>query len=280
MNKKLSVALATFNEENNLKDCLLSIKNIADEIIVVDGSSHDKTVQIARNFKANVYIVANQTMFHKNKRLALEKATADWILQLDADERVTSSLRDEIKNKILNIKNTDKKLINNKKDITGYCIARKNYFLGKWLKKGGQYPDYVIRLVQKGYASFPCKSVHEQIQINGKVGYLENDLIHLSSPTIAKYWQNANRYTTLTSQELNNKKVSLNLFSQLKYLFLLPIKTFINIYFRHKGFLDGFPGFLFALFSCLHDPISFLKYWENTHVRKSFNPPSQESEGY
>ncbi|GAF86475.1 unnamed protein product, partial [marine sediment metagenome] len=143
-----------------------------------------------------------------------------------------------------------------------FFIPRKNYFLGKFLKKGGQYPDYVIRLVRKEKAHFPCKSVHEQIKVKGKVGYLRNPLIHFSSPSFSRYMTNSNRYTTLTALELIKKNVSLNFFSQLKYLFWLPIKTFFNLFFRHKGFLDGFQGFVFALFSGFHHFIAFAKYWE------------------
>jgi len=250
---KLSVVLAVYNEEKNIKDCLGSVKDIADEIIVVDGSSQDKTASIARKMGAKVFVVPNQKMFHKNKQLALEKATGNWILQLDADERVTPELKKEIQQSIID---------NQQSTINGYKIPRKNLFLGRFLKKGGQYPDYVIRLVKKNKAFFPCKSVHEQIEVEGKVSQLKNPLIHLSNPTLSDYIKRANRYTSLTAIKLDNKNTPLNLFNYLKYLFFLPLKTFLSIYIRHKGFQDGFAGFMFALLSGLHFPISFIKYWE------------------
>jgi len=251
---KLSLVIATYNEEENIGDCIKSAKDIADEIIIIDGSSCDKTAEIAKDLGAKVFVVSNKQMFHKNKQLGLEKAGGEWILQLDADERVSKKLREEIY-EITKVQGSGFK-------VQGYYIPRRNLFLGRFLKKGGQYPDYVIRLVRNGKARFPCKSVHEQIKVEGEVGYLKNDLIHLAVPNFSKYLQNANRYTTLTADKYKMEKLSLNLFNKLKYLFLLPLATFLKLFVRHRGFIDGFPGFVFALFSGLHHSIAFIKYWE------------------
>jgi glycosyltransferase involved in cell wall biosynthesis len=261
---KLSVVLATYNEEKNIQPCLDSVRDFANEIIVVDGSSSDKTVPIARKLGAKVYVVPNQTMFHKNKQLALDKAQYNWILQLDADERVTEKLKKEI---LLTIRQPADK----QPTVNAYYIPRKNYFLGRFLTKGGQYPDYVIRLVRKGKAYFPCRSVHEQIAVNGSIGYLKNDLMHLGHTSFSHYLRNANRYTTLTAQELYKKNISINFISKVNFLFWLPTKTFLMIYIRHKGFMDGFPGFVFALFSGLHHAIAFIKYWQKKRLKASFN---------
>jgi glycosyltransferase involved in cell wall biosynthesis len=247
---KLSVVLATFNEEKNIKDCLESVRQLADEIVLIDGSSTDKTREIAKTLGARVFKVSNKLMFHQNKQLALEKAKGDWILQLDADERITPSLRDEIKNKISKI---------GKSQIHGFYIPRKNYFLGRWLRKGGQYPDYVIRLVRKGKAFFPCQTVHEQIKVEGEVGYLKNPLIHLAYPDLESYFKKATIYTSETAGKLKKEKGNV-LSKALVYLILKPLYTFFNIFLRHKGFYDGWRGFLFALFSGLHFPISFIKH--------------------
>lgn len=262
---KLSIVLATYNEEKNIRDCLQSIKDLADEIVVVDGSSTDKTAEIAKKLGAKVFLVSNKIMFHKNKQLALEKASGDWILQLDADERISAELTAEIKSEIRSAS------WRTKSEISGYYIPRKNYFLGKWLRKGGQYPDYVIRLIKKGKAHFPCKSVHEQIKVKGEVSYLKNPLIHFSSPSFSRYMRNANRYTSLTAGELARRNISLGFFSQLNYLFYRPLKTFFILYFRHKGFIDGFHGFVFAIFSGLHHFIAFVKYWEKKNLKKDFS---------
>lgn len=158
----LSVVLATFNEERNLSDCLDSVKNIIDEIIVVDGGSTDNTLEIARKYRAIIIQTTNPPIFHINKQKAINAATKDWILQLDADERVSIELEKEIQ-----------LIINNKSSVSGYWIPRKNWFLGRFLTKGGQYPDYTLRLYRKGKGALPQKSVHEQAVINGKVGYLK-----------------------------------------------------------------------------------------------------------
>ena len=264
---KLSLVLAVYNEEKNIKDCLLSAKGLADEIIVVDGSSRDKTAVIARKMATKIYVVPNQKMFHKNKQLALEKATGDWILQLDADERISP----ELKKEILKVINHPLKMRGRQPSVNGYYIPRKNYFLTRFLTKGGQYPDYVIRLVKKGKAYFPCKSVHEQIKVQGGVGYLKNDLIHLANPTFSHYITNVNRYTTLTAKKLMLENISLNFINHCKYLFFLPLKTFLLIYFRHKGFKDGFPGFIFALFSGLHFHLAYIKYWQMKKGNEKIN---------
>jgi glycosyltransferase involved in cell wall biosynthesis len=265
---KLSVVLATYNEEKNIKECLVSLKNLADEIVVIDGSSTDRTVYQVRKFiklkrkrprlKFQLIQTSNKLMFHQNKQLGLEKAKGDWILQLDADERIPPSLRDEIKNKILKIKKTNHKSEIRKNQIYGFYIPRKNYFLGKWLRKGGQYPDYVIRLVRKGKAFFPCRTVHEQIKVEGGVGYLKNPLIHLAYPNLHSYFQKAAIYTSETALKLKNEKGAI-LNRILAYLVFKPIYTFFNLFLRHKGFVDGIYGFLFALFSALHFPWALIK---------------------
>jgi glycosyltransferase involved in cell wall biosynthesis len=268
---KLSVVLATYNEEENIRGCLASLSGLADEIIVVDAST-DKTPAIIRQFKAKIITVSNSMMFHKNKQLALDRASGDWILQLDADERVTSELAKEIRSTISNMADQQSTLrLRSGQTINGYYLPRKNYFLGKFLKKGGQYPDYHIRLVKRGKAHFPCLSVHEQISVDGKLGYLKNDLIHLGNLSLSHYLRNANRYTTLSAKDLMKQKTSLNIWNQFKYLCWLPLKTFVRIYFRHRGFMDGFPGFVFALFSGLHYQIAYIKYWEKKKSGKEFN---------
>src|SRR3990167_4214430 len=137
MNNKetISVVLATYNEEKNLPSCLASIKDIADEIVIVDGSSKDKTVEIARKFGAKIKITTNKKNFHINKQMAIDMATCDWILQLDADEQISPELAKEIKSII----NNRSSIING---VNGYWMPRKNWFLGRFLRKGGQYPDY------------------------------------------------------------------------------------------------------------------------------------------
>lgn len=247
--QKISVVLAVFNEEKNLRDCLGSVKDFAWEIIVVDGGSEDQTIEIAKEFNAAVIKTDNPPVFHINKNKAIDAAKGDWVLQLDADEVVTNELAEEIK-----------RVINSKADINGYWIPRKNFFLGRYLTKGGQYPDYTLRLYRRGMGRLPAKDVHEQAQVEGKVGYLKNDLLHLRDKNFSEYLTRFKRYTSLLSTQLPDKGVKINIVSFIEYMIIKPIYWFVKVFIRHKGFIDGFPGFVFAFFSSLRFPIAYYKF--------------------
>ncbi len=249
-NIHLSLALAVFNEEKNIEACLSSVASIADEIIVVDGGSVDKTVLIARKFHARVIETDNPQMFHINKQKALDASHGNWILQLDADEVIPEDLKREILEVVSDTKTLDK---------NGYFIARRNYFWGHFMKKGGQYPDNVIRLIRKGRGRFPCKSVHEQIEVDGTVGYLNHPMLHYSYRTREDYWKKADIYTTLTAAKLLKAKKQ-GFLLWLQYCVVKPVSTFFAILVRHKGFMDGLTGFEFSLYSALHFPIAYKKY--------------------
>ena len=265
MNNKqtISVVLATYNEESNLTGCLDSIKDIADEIVVVDGSSEDKTVDIAKKFGARVKITTNKPIFHINKQVAIDMATKDWVLQLDADERVTPELKDEIL-EILDKENHKSSIINHKSDVNGYWIPRKNWFLGRFLMKGGQYPDYTLRLYRKGKGRLPQKDVHEQAEVDGEVGYLDEALLHYPYRDFFEYILKWNKYTDLISSQTKDKLKNKNRFQKILYglgfVFLKPPHWFLITYFRHKGFMDLWPGFVFSLFSSLRFTVSYIKY--------------------
>lgn len=282
---KLSVVLATYNEEKNIGDCLESVKDIADEIVIVDGSSTDKTRDIAKSFGARVIKTTNPKIFHINKQKALEIAKCDWILQLDADERVTQELAKEIK-QVIEMSNSDikkrrprskkaEKLFNRHQkiieerdgmigkdsgEVVAFFLPRLNLFLGKPLIHAGVYPDANIRLVKKDKARFPSKSVHEQMEIDGEVAWLFNNLEHYDSPTLQRYFERANRYTTLTAEEYKNKKLPRSILFLIHYLFFKPLIVFLKLYVRHLGFLDGARGFIWSFFSALHFPVAYIKY--------------------
>ena len=284
---KLSVVLATRNEEQNIGRCLESVKNIADEIIIFDEYSTDKTREIAKSFGAKVYLEPHHEIFHVTKQKALEKAKGEWILQLDADEVVTPKLAREIVSVVANsqpstlnipthklklfgkhqqlIEQRDGKIGQRTGEVVGYFIPRRNMFLGKPLIHGGVYPDGVIRLVKNGKAHFPQKSVHEQIELDGEVGWLSGDLLHYDSPSFERYLARWNRYTDLIAQELKNSKTQKNLWSFLLFTVHRPLFTFLSLYIRHKGILDGINGFLWSLFSSLRFPIAYFKYITNKY---------------
>ncbi|MDD4135679.1 MAG: glycosyltransferase family 2 protein [Candidatus Shapirobacteria bacterium] len=262
--RTISVAIATYNEENNIAKCLEAVSNWVDEIVIADGNSQDETIKIASKFK-NVKIIktTNKPIFHINKNIAIDACTSDWILQLDADEIVTSQLQKEI-NSYLE-KNIDDVKQN------GFWIPRKNYFLGAFLKKGGQYPDPTIRFYKKGKGRLPCVDVHEQAKIEGEVGWLKNDLEHYADTSFSKYLLRHNRYTTLLAKELQERKTKINFINFINFYFCKPNWWFLKTFFRHRGYIDGFPGFVFSFYSALRFPISYTKYWELVKTNRQIN---------
>lgn len=284
MPSKLSVAIATFNEEKNIKDCLKSVENIADEIVIVDGSSTDNTVNIAKSFNAKVIIRDNPPNFHINKQLAFDKAMGDWILYLDADERVSKQLADEIlkvtrmnqkeienyqtnlQNKNLFLKHQellnlrDGQIGKSNGEFVAFFFPRLNFFLGKFLKHGGSYPDGVIRLFRKDKAYLPCKSVHEQMVVLGKVGWLKNNLLHYDSPTFSRYLKRNSRYINLMVLEFKKTRLEKNLDNFVDYVIIKPIWWFFSTYFLRKGLLDGTSGLIFSFFSALRFPRAYIKF--------------------
>lgn len=250
--KNISVAIAAHNEEENIGRCLESVAWV-DEIVLVDGASGDRTVEIAEKYKAKVIITDNPINFHINKQKAIDNCSKKWILQLDADEVVTRQLRQEIQN------------LKGKSNINGYWIPRKNFFLGAFLKKGGQYPDYTLRLYRKDKGGLPCKSVHEQAVVDGKTANLANPLLHYPYPDFSHYLHHFDLYTTILAEELDQDKISIDLISFLNYFCIKPAFWFLSTFFRHKGFMDGFSGLIFSFFSALRFPVAFIKYWEKKH---------------
>ncbi len=252
----ISVVLATFNEEPDLPDCLTSVSDWADEIVIVDGSSTDKTVEVAKKFGAKVIVTQNHPIFHINKQKAIDEAKNEWILQLDADERVTPELRDEL----LRIAGDPKAVARD--HPVAYWIKRRKMFLGRWIKKGGHYPDPVIRFFRRGKAHLPCQSVHEQMEVDGKLGWLNGELIHLPTPSFSIYLLKDSRYSTLRAQELLRENPGRGFRSKFRYLFWIPATTWFSMFIRHKGYEDGFPGLIFALYSGLTTTNAYIKYWE------------------
>jgi len=255
---KISAAITTYNEEANIVDCLESLKSLVDETIIVDGNSKDRTAELAKLYGAKVIEAENKKMFHINKNLAIGVCKGEWTLLLDADERVTPELAREIKT-----------VINDKSAKDGYWINRKNWFLGGFLKKGGAYPDPVIRLFRKGKGKLPEISVHEQIAVTGTLGHLKNDLLHMADPTFSRYLTRANRYTDLTAKLLKEREVGKGPLQVVFYMLLKPVITFTDIYVRHAGFKDGFRGFIWALFSAAHHFYAYSKYLTENNQKLS-----------
>ena len=248
----ISIALTTHNEEKMLGRCLDSVIGWVDEIVIVDGESADRTIEIAKKYKSKIIKTTNKANFHINKQMAIDAAKGDLILQLDADEVVDC----ELKKFILKIDKNGDHL------ASAWYIKRKNLFLKQWLKKGGQYPDSVIRLFWRGEAYLPQKDVHEQMEVKGVVAVADGHLLHYSNPDLATYLNKFNTYTSFKAQQLKTDGVKINFANFWKYVVFKPITTFCSLFLRHRGYVDGWAGLVFALGSGLHHSVAYVKLYE------------------
>ncbi len=254
--QQVSVVLATHNEAANLARCLDAVTAFANEIIIADGASTDDTVAIARRYKAQIIATTNKANFHINKQMAIDAARGDLILQLDADEVVDEELASFIK----------QLAAQPDAEIAAWWIRRRNFFCGRFLRKGGQYPDPVIRLFYRGRAQLPQKDVHEQMQVAGKTATAAGHLLHYGNPTFAAYYRKFHTYTHFKALQLQEQGRP-RLLQAARHLLWLPLQTFLLIYLRHKGFVDSWQGLVFALFSGLHHPVAYLKYLRLSYAK-------------
>ncbi len=185
----LSVVVITRNEEKNISACLESVQ-WADDIVIVDSESSDATIPLARKFTNKIFVEPWKG-FADAKTFGVAQARNEWVLWLDADERVPSELADEIQS-----------LLQSSPHKAAYTIARRAYFLGRWIAHSGWYPGRVTRLFRKDSASFSSAAVHEGLEVRGDVGELRNDLLHFTDPNLFHYTKKFNRYTSLASVEL------------------------------------------------------------------------------
>jgi len=255
----LSVVIITHNEEANIGRTLTSVQPlIADgtgevEIIVVDSGSTDRTVEIAKSFGAKVFI-EEWKGYAAQKNLAIDKATGDWILSLDADEELGRGLAGEV------MAIEEDRARGGTSSPTGFWIPRKNFFLGRWIKHGGFWPDPKMRLFRKGGARFENRLVHEDAKLKeGISGQLEHALVHNSYPTLADYIDHMNRYSSLGAEMAVAKgRRGFSLFN----IVMRPLATFIYNYFFRLGFLDGHEGLLLHLYHAVYVSWKYAKAWE------------------
>jgi glycosyltransferase involved in cell wall biosynthesis len=236
----LSIAIITRNEEKNIKDCLESAE-WAGEIIVVDAESDDATAKLCADFGVCFYSEPWKG-FSAQKNSAIAKATKKWVLSLDADERVTPELKRDIE-EIIQSRNT--------KD--GYFIARKNFFLGRWIRYCGWYPDYNLRLFKRGKGSFKNREVHEAVVVEGSVGYLKHPMEHYTYTSISDYLQRLDRYSTLAARELFKENKTYGML----HIIFRPVYTFLNMFVLRAGFWEGYHGFILSV---LYGFYTFSKY--------------------
>ncbi len=241
MDKKttLSVILIANNEANNILDCLASV-SFADQIVVVDSGSTDNTVELARSVGAHVVQTTDWPGFGAQKNRALDLATSDWVFSIDADERVTPELAEQLKAAIKNDINNDSKGNNHIGQHDAYDMPRLTQFCGQWIRHCGWTPDRVLRLFKRGSARFSNDLVHERIvQSQGTCGKLTTPMLHFSYPTPASYWRKLDQYSQAWAKQrhLEGKKTSMWRAA------MSGLVAFVRTYFVRLGFLDGALGF-------------------------------------
>lgn len=248
-NIKISTVIITLNEEKDIGRCLKSVKDISDEIIVVDSYSTDKTIDIAKKFGAVIY-QRKFDSYDKQKDYATSKARSEWIFSLDADEIATKKLCGEIKGAVKN------------DDYDGYLIPRRNIIFGAEIKHTRWSPDIHIWLWRKGKGHW-TPGVHSEVQVKGKVGRLKSGKVHYQYETVPQFFQMLNKYT---EAEANEKMASGVRFSALQ-LVCQPVYNFLVRYFYRQGFLDGWRGFILSYLMAVYHLSLWVKVWEKQNVR-------------
>jgi glycosyltransferase involved in cell wall biosynthesis len=243
---RLSVITLTLNEEQNIAACLESV-TWADELIVIDAGSTDRTLELARTYTPHVEVLPWKG-YGAARNSALERTTGDWVLWLDADERVTPELAIEIREIVAA----------GSVEADGYAIPRRAYFCGKWIRHCGWYPSRVVRLFRPGKARFSETRVHEQLVIDGRVVNSRHDLLHFTDPDLKHYFAKFNTYTSLAAQDLFKAGRRF----RLSDIIVKPAFTLLRMYILRLGFLDGIHGLVLSIASAAYVFAKYAKLWE------------------
>ena len=246
---RLSVCLITHNEEANIARTLDSVRNLADEILVVDSHSTDSTVTLAKSRGAIVFD-EDWKGFAAQKNSCIAKSNGDWILSLDADEEVSP----ELSASVLALKNGI-----SAPQFAGYFMARRNLYLNKWIKRAGYYPDRKLRLVKREFATFELRAVHEDMKMASNTGVLNGDLIHHAYVNLEKFIDHANRYSSLGAEMVVEKR---SVGFSIGNILFRPAINFVYRYIFRGGFLDGREGLLVHLTHASYVSWKFSKAWE------------------
>lgn len=245
---KLSVVIITFNEEQNIARCLDSVKDLADDIVVVDSFSTDNTVNLCKSYGAKVFSLPFEGYVNQ-KNKADQYAASDYILSLDADEVLSETLIQSIKQ------------VKNNWEKEGYYLSRLNNYCGKWIRHCGWYPDRKLRLFDRRKGEWKGITLHEKFEVEGETGILKGDLLHYTYPTIASHITQTQKFTSIAARELFQQEKKATPF---KILFS-PVFKFLKSYFVKLGFLDGYQGLMVCSISAWSN---YLKYKKLASLRK------------
>jgi len=239
----ISAVVLTKNEEKNLSDCLESVK-WCDEIVIVDDNSTDKTLEIAKKFDAKVFNHSLDNDFAAQRNFGLEKAQGDWIFFVDADERVTPELKDEIKKQLIFATSS------------GYFLKRNDFYGERWLKYGETSKTRLLRLAKKNSGKW-IRTVHEVWQVKGKTGEFINPLLHYPHSTVSEFLSSINAYSSSHAKVLKENGVK----PSLSRIIFNPLAKFVQNYFFRLGFLDGMPGAVVAFMMSFHSFLARAKLY-------------------
>jgi glycosyltransferase involved in cell wall biosynthesis len=242
----LTCLIITKNEEVNIQDCLRSVQ-WATERLVIDAESQDRTAELAQSSGAKVF-VRQWPGFGQQKNFGMERAESEWILILDADERVTDDLRREIQGCIDTWSPSSP---------VAYRVPRRNFFYGAWVRYGGVFPDYQVRLVRRGSARYNDAAVHENLLVNGNIGTLTSPLDHYTERSIKDHFRKFGLYTTLAAEE---KGKSVQRVSGTDLL-IRPLVVFVKTYLVKQGLRDGVRGLIVCTFASMYTFVKYAKLW-------------------
>lgn len=247
---KISASIIVYNEEDNIVELCESIK-WCDEIVIVDSSSNDKTVELASRYTDKIF--QREFKGYKDKHeFADSMTTGDWIFWIDADERVTPELQKSIEE----LKQLDEKTLPD-----GFWIARKTWFLGRWIKHSGWYPDYQMRIYRKSESFWDGVSPHETARVKGETGKLKGEFLHYTKKSLSEHQKVMDSYTTLAAEYLVKNGKTVGGFG----IFFNPIAAFFRTYIFKQGFRDGIPGLIIAISTAYSVFLKYAKVWEKNN---------------
>jgi len=242
----IAVTIITFNEEQNIRRCLESVR-WADEIIVVDSFSSDATVAICREYTDRI-IQRQWPGFREQKQFALEQAGCDWVLNLDADEQLSPNAIEQIQQEILR----------GNPAADGFIFPRQSYYLGRWIRHGGWYPDLKLRLVRRGHGRWVGANLHEKLEADGATTQLTGKILHYVYRDITHQLQTVASFSQAAAEEWHRNGKKFNLLEML----LRPPLRFLAMYFWKGGMRDGLPGFIIAVITSYYVFLKYARLWE------------------
>jgi len=250
---KISAAIIVYNEEENITE-LCETLSWADEIVIVDSASTDRTVELAREFTNKVY-QREFRGFKDKHEYADSMTTGDWIFWIDADERVTP----ELKRSIEKLRETPESEL-----ADGFRIARRTWYEGRWIKHGGWYPDFQMRLYRKAHSYWDGVAPHQTARVHGRIETLDGELLHYTKRDLSEHHRVTERYASLAAEFLADRGDTANG----SKIFFSSVAAFVRTYIFKQGFRDGVQGLLIAMFTAYGVFLKYAKVWERNNLKR------------